>query len=133
MIIFSLFIGRREKEKKRKNREESKGNGTSRLASPTAVWQRSRTESARNENSGHKAVKKGLDHMKWTQEYRSALEKFWTAMSDFPDLTVVFNALCKRCKQRSRNWAANSDFFLPCEECRSRINLLRPAVRSAGR
>jgi hypothetical protein len=70
--------------------------------------------------------------MKWTEEYWSALEKFWPSMSDFPDLRVVFDALCKRCKRRSRNCASNLELFLPCEECRSRINLLRPAARSAG-
>lgn len=60
--------------------------------------------------------------MKWTEEYATAVEKFWTSMSDFPDLNVVLNALCKRCKRRSQ---VPHEFWLPCEECRSRINLLR--------
>jgi hypothetical protein len=40
--------------------------------------------------------------MKWTEEYAATVEKFWTSMSDFPDLNVVLNALCKRCKQHGR-------------------------------
>lgn len=54
------------------------------------------------------------------ERLRARVEKFWTSMSDFPDLSVVFDALCKRCKR-------------PCEECRSRINRLRPAARSVAR
>jgi hypothetical protein len=68
--------------------------------------------------------------MKGPEEYAAAVEKFWTSMSDFPDLSVVFDALCKRCKRRSRN--PDVFFWMPCEECRSRINRLRPAARSVA-
>jgi len=49
--------------------------------------------------------------MKWSEEYAAVVEKFWTSMSDFPDLHVVFNALCKACKKRSR---VPYEFWLPC-------------------
>lgn len=69
--------------------------------------------------------------MKGPEECAAAVEKFWTSMSDFPDLSVVFDALCKQCKRRSRN--PDVFFWMPCEECRSRINLLRLARSSTLR
>jgi hypothetical protein len=69
--------------------------------------------------------------MKWTEEYAATVEKFWTSMSDFPDLSVVFKMLCKRCRKRGRG--PDLLFWMPCEECRSRINLVRHAARSAVR